>query len=90
MERMTSGCYERVVNLLGNGWMAKVHNKEPPVGNIPQVPLNTTRLWHDHKLSAVLTQHDYDSVGGMGGKNDGTRNSHSKCRLTQHNYDKLP
>jgi len=44
-KNLTSGCYQRVFNLLGNGWMAKVHNKEPPVGNI--------------HLIAVLTQHDY-------------------------------
>jgi hypothetical protein len=44
-KNLTLGCYQRVINLLGNGWMAKVHNKEPTVGNIP---------------SAVLTQHDYD------------------------------
>lgn len=43
-----------------------VNNKEPPAGII---------------APAVLTQHDYDSTGGDGWKNDGTRNSHSKCRL---------
>lgn len=45
MEKMTLGCYQRVINLLGNGWMAKVHNKEPPAGYIPPVP---------------STQHNYD------------------------------
>ncbi|WP_348726470.1 hypothetical protein [Parabacteroides goldsteinii] len=44
-KNLTLGCYQRVINLLGNGWMAKANNKEPPVGNIP---------------SAALTQHDYD------------------------------
>lgn len=52
-KNLTLGCYQRVINLLGNGWMAKANNKEPPVGNIPQ----TVQTQHDYgisKLSALF------------------------------------
>lgn len=45
MEKMTLGCYQGFVKRSSLSWVGLVHNKEPPVGNIP---------------SAALTQHDYD------------------------------
>lgn len=51
-KNLTSGCYQRVFNLLGNGWMAKVHNKEPPAGN-NQVHSLTQHDYGISKLSVV-------------------------------------
>lgn len=54
MEKMTLGCYLGFIKRSCLSWVGWVHNKEPPVENIPSVP---------------STQHDYGSMIMMEKKN---------------------